>query len=85
MPAQRYRYIGDAPSVHIPDMLWGDPNDPELGVKPGDVSEPYEGWHSPFGEIVPVVSEVIVPVGSKEEQEWLKAHPEFAPVKEAKA
>ena len=64
MPAQRYRYIGDAPSVHIPDMLWGDPNDPELGVKPGDVSEPYEGK---------IVSDVIVPVGSKEEKAWLDA------------
>lgn len=65
MPAKRYRYIGDAPTVHVPDMHWGDLNDPELSVHPGDVSELYDGEIS---------SGVIVEVGSKEEQDWLTVH-----------
>lgn len=79
MPAKRYRYIGDAPTVHVPDMHWGDLNDPELSVHPGDVSDPYEGDGSIEKPLI--VSEVLVPVGSDEEKAWLDLHPEFKPTK----
>jgi hypothetical protein len=68
MASQRYRYIGETP-VNVPDMNWGYDDKP---VMPGDVSAPHEGAIS---------STVLVPVGSPEELEWLKAHPEFQPAK----
>jgi hypothetical protein len=59
MSDPRYRYIGETP-VTIPDLAWGGDDDP---VMPGDISEPYPGE---------VSSEVLVPVGSAEEKDWLK-------------
>lgn len=62
MASIRYRYIGETP-VNVPDMHWGYDDNP---VKPGDVSEPYDGE---------VNSTVLVPVGSPEEAEWLARQP----------